>query len=220
MMDNMEYEKAIPLFIDALKVCNNVNHWELHYMLGQCYRLTGDIQNACSSLQKAISRQCRLRECFQNGEVHPKQASAVFQAYGIASQLNEDYYTALDMLKQAIKLNPYSFSSYNSLGITYRRQGRLGEAIECYNHAENLINEVMTKESRAKVQELLPGDPTFAMILNNRGLCKLDTEDFEGAKNDFMLSISETPEGYQYSAPKDNLTQLPQPKKRKWWLGP
>ena len=207
-MSNMEYGKAITIFIDALKVSDNVNKWELHYMIGQCYRFEGDMQSACSSLQKAISQECRLRECIQNGEVHPKEASLVFHAYGIASQLNEDYNTADFALKMAIQLNPYAFSSYNSLGITYRRQGMLTEALDCYNHAEKLINEIMIKESCSKAQELFPGDPTLAMILNNRGLCRLDTQDFEGAKNDFILSINETPEGYSYPNPTNNLNDL------------
>ena len=212
-MSHREFARAIPLLHSCLEVEDNSNDWTLHYMLGQCYRFEDDIQNACSSLKEAINvggltPAVRLKERIQSGEVRPEQASSVYHAYGIASQLNEDYNTADFALKVAIQLNPYAFSSYNSLGITYRRQGMLTEALDCYNHAEKLINEIMIKESCSTAQELFPGDPTFAMILNNRGLCKLDMKDLEGAKSDFMLSINETPEGYPYSEPIDNLSSL------------
>ena len=207
-MEQQRYEEAVPLFKQLIKDSDASPDWYYNWMLGLCYRFTGKLEKAQETLSIAVN-DCGLKEEVWAGDPRAaRSGNLVLHAYGIVCQLNEDYPTAVFAFEMAIKINPMAFSSYNSLGITLRKSGNPGGAITCYTQAEELILNACLQAGGMDVQDLIPGDPIYALILNNRGLCYMDMGQIREAASDWCASIDEIPESFEYPSPQENLDLL------------
>jgi tetratricopeptide (TPR) repeat protein len=100
-----EYEEALDCFKRATTI--NGNHVKAHQQMGLIYQKMGRTEEAKSSLEKAA-------------EIHLER-----------NQNSE----AEEIFKTVLKLRPDTTNVYNSLGIIYRRQGRLEDALRAYEKA-------------------------------------------------------------------------------------
>jgi len=100
-----EYEEALACFKRATTI--NGNHVKAHQQMGFIYQKMGRTEEAKASLEKAA-------------EIHLER-----------NQNNE----AEEIFNTVLRLRPDTTNVYNSLGIIYRRQGRLEDALQAYEKA-------------------------------------------------------------------------------------
>lgn len=182
-------------------------------------RFMGDFDRAVAFLIKAT-------------KLNPGEAP-VLLALGIAHQLSGQFEQAVGALKQAIVCDENFIEAYNSLGLTYRKMGRLREALESYEEGTERLMELVSAEVHkdpskcyrdevidgkatrtilpyvlAKTFELLKANLLYASLRNNAGVCLLELGDVENAHKLFQDAIECTPDGYDYPDPVRNLKQL------------
>ena len=152
---------------------------------------------------------------------------------GISHQLDENYSSSINALEQAISLDPNFYSSYNSIGLNYKKMGKFHKAIEWYSKATDrivyAITDQVTKDKEKcykkeiidgketlvmlpymldKMHELLTANPIYSVINNNIGVCMIDLGDTDSARGYFNESIKCIPDGYNYSDPFKNLESI------------
>lgn len=195
----------------------NPTDWKIHYHTGIAWRIIGDFDKAIHSYQQSVDF------CHDNFMNH--------YGLGIAYQLKSDFANALKSLIQAHQLEKTSVEVLNSLGMTYKKIGNIDKAMEVYNFAvQTLMGNIMTEleneginptnlspdESAAIVNmdifQLVPvklkEDNLYCTLQNNIGVCHTNLGQFEQAKKAFREAITFTPDGLDYNAPKNALSQL------------
>ena len=100
-----EYEEALAYFKRATAI--NGEYVKAHHQMGLVYQMMGRTEEARVSLEKAA-------------EIH------------LERNQNDE---AEEIFNAVIKLRPDTTNVYNSLGIIYRRQGRLDDALKAYEKA-------------------------------------------------------------------------------------
>ena len=89
-----------------------------------------DLQRAIGFHQTGKLQQAELI-CQQILQIHPQHFTALHLLGVIAYQV-ENFEIAVDLIQQAVKVDPNQSSCFFSLGLTLKKQGRLGEAINAY----------------------------------------------------------------------------------------
>ena len=180
-LENGEYE-------EALNTCHNIldihDSAEVYYNMGYIKGLKGDLEEALTCFRRAVTinghhakayRQMGMI-CHQMGnedEAHRYLATAA-EIHMDRKQNNE----AEEIFNTVLVLRPDTTNVYNSLGIIYRRQGRLREALEayqkalkvhpkdeyiCFNAARVHLDLGNQVESREYLRKALEINPYFAM---------------------------------------------------------
>lgn len=125
LLDAQRYDDALPLCLECIeRDPENANLW---YLAGQCYRFTGDFENAVRYLSRSLA--------MFSGEV------ATWLALGIALQLSGRLDDAAETLRRGIERFPDNPYLFNSLGMTRKLQGMTDRAINCYQKVIRLIAE-------------------------------------------------------------------------------
>ena len=195
------------------------NDWGLNYMVGQCCRFTGSLEDAVKFLGRAHALNL--------------QDANVLLALGVAYQMAGQYPQAIDALKNAVKHNPGLFSAYNSLALTFRLMGDMQAALLWYTRAEEgLVSAVcdvvyqdeekcfgegivdgkkilvMRPYAMEAVHERLRADSLYAVIKNNKGVCLQALGEFEAARASFEEAIEFIPDGVNYLEPHQHLAAI------------
>lgn len=193
--------------------------WNALYVLGVNLRLQERFDESISLLERAR-------------ELNPHDAH-ILLALGISKQLVDDLPGSVEMLQTAIQLNPILIEAYNSLGITLRRLGKFNEALDVYNKGidklvAQVVQEMEGNRSQYYRDEEVDGELTtyvlpqwsdaliariksnitYAIMLNNVGLCLEGLGRLEEAKQKYRDAISFTPANSVYPDPVDSLERL------------
>jgi tetratricopeptide (TPR) repeat protein len=217
LMQQQKFSDALPIIMGMLK--SHSEDWQINYMAGQCYRFLNNIPDAVRLLTKSAS-------------LNPSEAT-ILLALGIALQLAEEYELSIEKLEQAVRLDRSLIPAHNSLGLTYRKLGKIDEAVSCYCEAEEELCKAINKEVLkdlekcyrdeivdgksvryvlpyvvTRTKELLRADPTYAIILNNIGVCFMEAGVMDTAREQFVKSIEFIPDGYHYPDPARNLESI------------
>lgn len=187
------------------------------------YYLAGIVYRSANMLDKAIENYSIATKLDPQGEY-------ILLALGIAQQLNGQLEHAVQTLKKAIQINPDLPESYNSLGMTYKKLGKLLNAQHWYDEGLQCLVRLASAQARREnpsvasrtvgnsvffnpqlleeSHKILKSTPQYTIMSNNLGVCLAELGDIEGAKNAYRESIEFTPEGYDYPFPIINLSQL------------
>lgn len=138
LMKQGDYEEALKSFKRILNVYETA---EVYYNMGYIKTAQGRYEEAIVAFRRATQINNAFAQAFQKmGEAyskigHSKEAQKCYeQAAEIFMDKNMDD-NAEAVYMQALKVNPGTINVYNSLGILYRRQGKLGESIKMYRKA-------------------------------------------------------------------------------------
>ena len=112
-----DYLGALDLFTEIVRL--NPDDWNTLYLIGQCHRFTGKLEEAVQYLNKALKI---------NSEDAP-----IWQALGIAEQQRENYDLAVSAFKKAINIEPNYDLAYNSLALTHKMAGDIQIASDMYD---------------------------------------------------------------------------------------
>ena len=125
LFDARRYDDALALSLESIeRDPENANLW---YLAGQCYRFTGDFDNAVRFLSHSLDK-------FSD-------EAAPWLALGIAQQLSGRLDDATDTLRRGTERFPDDPHLFNSLGMTRKHQGMTDRAINCYLKVVSLIAE-------------------------------------------------------------------------------
>ncbi|MDZ7961221.1 MAG: tetratricopeptide repeat protein [Aulosira sp. DedQUE10] len=113
-------------------------------------------------------------DCTQAINLSPENAEAYLNR-GLANYRQQDYLSAIADYQRAIALKPYEFRAYYNLALAHAATNKYLEAIVDYNLALSQIS---------PSANLLLAD-----IYNDRGLARLQLQDFEAAMADFSKAI-------------------------------
>lgn len=167
---------------------------------------------------------------FSNALNFKPNNTPVLLALGISQQGAEQFEEAIETLKGVIQLNRDIPESYNSLGMTYKKMGRLSEAVRSYDEGLQCLTRLASAEAKRidpsvnshivgsdvfvspqlfeKSREILKSTPHYTITSNNLGICLAELGDIEGAKNAYREAIEFMPNGYDYPFPAINLREL------------
>ena len=145
LYDLSKTQLASGQYEEALNTCHNIlgihDSAEVYYNMGYIKGLKGDLEGALACFRRAVTinshhakayRQMGMI-CHQMGneeEAHRHLATAA-EIHMDRKQNNE----AEEIFNTVLALRPDTTNVYNSLGIIYRRQGRMEEALEAYQKA-------------------------------------------------------------------------------------
>jgi tetratricopeptide (TPR) repeat protein len=137
-MDKGEYEEALQTCNEILDIHDNA---EVFYNLGYILSIRGKFEEALSYFKKATRINGHHAKAF-------KQMGLIYQKLGrvddaqVCLERAADLHLTLkeeneaeEILNAVLSLRPDTTNVYNSLGIIYRRQGRLDEALKAYEKA-------------------------------------------------------------------------------------
>jgi tetratricopeptide (TPR) repeat protein len=130
---------------EALETCNDIiklsDNAEVYYNMGYILSVRGDFEGALKSFRKATRINDQHARAF-------KQMGLIYQKLGKIdeAQRNLEHAAELHMvlnqeteaeeiLNTVLTLRPNTTNVYNTLGIIYRHQGRLQEAVSAYQKA-------------------------------------------------------------------------------------
>jgi tetratricopeptide (TPR) repeat protein len=122
LMGEGEYEKALPYFVEAIKI--NPNHAEAYFQIGYCLAKLGRYPEAIEPYREAI-------------RIKPEDVDTLNNlcvAYGILGHYQE----AIEFCKKAIQIRVDLPEAYNNLGWAYQRVGRYQKGIESCKQAIRL----------------------------------------------------------------------------------
>jgi len=132
-------------FDQALDTCQSIleihDNAEVYYNMGYIKSLKGDLEEALSCFRRATTINKHHARAHQ-------QMGMIFQKLGREEEARQSLETAAEIhmernqnneaeeiFNTVLKLRPDTINVYNSLGIIYRRQGRLEEALRAYEKA-------------------------------------------------------------------------------------
>ncbi|MDR1080166.1 MAG: tetratricopeptide repeat protein, partial [Deltaproteobacteria bacterium] len=133
---------------EALETCNDIiklsDNAEVYYNMGYILSVRGDFEGALRSFKKAtlINNQ-HARAFKQMGLIYQKMGKIddaqknlehAAELHLVLNQENE----AEEILNTVLTLRPNTTNVYNTLGIIYRHQGRLQEAVGAYEKARKI----------------------------------------------------------------------------------
>ncbi|MDR1084956.1 MAG: tetratricopeptide repeat protein [Deltaproteobacteria bacterium] len=130
---------------DALVTCNEIldihENAEIFYNLGYILSIRGNFEEALSYFKKATKINSQHARAFKQMGLIYQKLGRIQEAQGCLERaadlhlvLNEEN-EAEEILNTVLTLRPDTTNVYNSLGIIYRHQGRLDEAIKAYEKA-------------------------------------------------------------------------------------
>ena len=180
LIQNGQLEEALQTCNDILEVDSNA---EVYYNMGYILSMRGNFEEAIKSFRKAtlINNQ-HARAFKQMGLVYQKMGR-LDEAQGCLEHAAELHMTlnqeneAEEIFNTVLSLRPDTTNVYNSLGIIYRRQGRLDESLKAYQKAmlvhpedENIyfnmarcqIELDLTADARQSLQRAIALNPGFA----------------------------------------------------------
>jgi Tfp pilus assembly protein PilF len=138
MMKQGRYDEAVKSFKKILDLHQSA---EVYYNMGYIKTAQGRYEEAIIAFRKATQINNAFAQAFQKmGEVYARmgrsrEAQKCFeQAAEIFMDKRMDD-NAEAVFMQALKINPNTINVYNSLGILYRRQGRMEDSIKMYKKA-------------------------------------------------------------------------------------
>lgn len=132
------------------------------------------------------------------------------QFYGLLEHHRNNSINAVELLKKAIAINPFSADYYVNLGAIYKHLGRLRDAIECYQvaiqlqpesaEAYNNLGNVYKEQgkidmARVAFEKAVALKPGFFNALNNLGLIHQQNNEFDDAEKLYSEAIEAEP-GY------------------------
>ncbi|MDR1607301.1 MAG: tetratricopeptide repeat protein [Deltaproteobacteria bacterium] len=168
-MDKGQYEEALQTCNEILVIHDNA---EVFYNLGYILSVRGKFEEALSYFKKATRVNSQYAKAYkQMGLIYQKLGrldeaqSSLERAADLHLTLKEEN-EAEEILNTVLTLRPDTTNVYNSLGIIYRRQGRLDEALAAYEkalkvHAQdeniyfNLSRVHLERGERSQAQEAL-----------------------------------------------------------------
>ena len=138
LMQEGKFEEALESFEQVLDVHEDA---EIYYNLGYIRTAQEKYEEAILAFRRATMIDNAFANAYKSmAEVYaklnkPDEAQDCFEkAAEIYMDKNQDDY-AESAFMQAIKLSPKTANVYNSLGILYRRQGKLNESVAMYRKA-------------------------------------------------------------------------------------
>jgi tetratricopeptide (TPR) repeat protein len=163
------YSGAIIDFNKSIEI--NPNNSDVYYSRAQAKEAEGDVSGMFSDLDKSI-------------ELNPKNIEA-YHIRGSKRFMAEKYELAIQDMKKCIELDPkqldeYHYYYYEILAESQNRLKQFNNALLTYN-------------------KLIQLDPLNASgYYNKRAGIKFDLDDFEGALNDYTVSIKSNPTSDAY----------------------
>ena len=132
-------------YSDAIKILEksiiaDKTQWNVWYLLGQCFRFTGEYNKAIDCLDYSI-------------RINSKDAS-LFLALGIVYQLVGKYDESLSALRKAIILDDHFILAYNSAGMTLKLMGNFNKSIDAYKQGIKSLALTFIKNSPNKFEGL------------------------------------------------------------------
>jgi tetratricopeptide (TPR) repeat protein len=129
----------------ALETCNSIleihEKSEVYYNLGYIKSLKGEFEEALACFQRATAiNGDNVKAHRQMGLIYQKMGrneearASLEKAAEIHLERNQNN-EAEEIYNTVLKLRPDTTNVYNSLGIIYRRQGRLADALKAYEKA-------------------------------------------------------------------------------------
>ncbi|MDR1038962.1 MAG: tetratricopeptide repeat protein [Deltaproteobacteria bacterium] len=133
---------------EALETCTDVislsDNAEVYYNMGYILSVRGDFEGALKSFKKAtVINNQHARAFKQMGLIYQKMGRIdeaqrnlehAAELHMVLNQENE----AEEILNTVLTLRPNTTNVYNTLGIIYRHQGRLQEAVVAYDKARKI----------------------------------------------------------------------------------
>jgi tetratricopeptide (TPR) repeat protein len=163
------YEEALVTCKEILDIHDNA---EIFYNLGYILSIRGNFEEALSYFKKATKINSQHAGAFKQMGLIYQKLGRIQDAQGCLERaadlhlvLNEEN-EAEEILNTVLTLRPDTTNVYNSLGIIYRRQGRMEEAIKAYEKAVkvhpgdeniyfNLSRVFLDKKDNVKAQQAL-----------------------------------------------------------------
>ena len=239
LMKKAQYSAAIPLFLEFLE--SNQDDCSAHYMLGQCYRLNGQLADALKTLK--ISEELLYVAAYKDDVIMQK---SIYLALGIAYQLNEEFDEAVRVFRKGISkcegapdkeitnqdkghILYQDIQLHNSLGLTYKYMNEYHKALEAYIKAREIIISEATKGS-GEARQLEDGTKTYHVDpgktylklkssiqycnnMSNIGMVYIAMGELESAEKALKESIEFIPEGNDFPPPHEGLTFINSKKK-------
>jgi tetratricopeptide (TPR) repeat protein len=207
-MKEARYTDAIPLLLQLEK--DEIKDWTLYYAVGKCYRFAGDLASAYQFLETA------------------KQINSVNEeiAYAFAEvcELRLQYADAISAYEDVLSLYPDRIAAYNKIGLLYIRMNRMDEAMKWFQKGmeqitvreragrdmrdEDYQDKLKAKMELGYVFPYTKAEDTMdlklikVVMINSIGVCYLEQQEREKAKQYFKASLSLLPEESAYTAPK------------------
>jgi len=126
------WNEALPLLLDLMRTSKYYDTWhQTHYLVGQCYRFTDQIEKAINELEKCVGL---IRH-----DADSKIYGSCYLALGIAYQLNGQYARAIHNLTLGFQKDPDNHLIDNSVGLTYRLMGNYDMALQAYTHSYGIL---------------------------------------------------------------------------------
>ncbi|MBD2338553.1 tetratricopeptide repeat protein [Calothrix sp. FACHB-156] len=163
-ISHSHYEEAIADFNQAIQLQNNLGQSDS----GEAF------SDRCLAYLQIQEYQQAIADCTQAINLSPENAEAYINR-GLANYRQQDYLSAIADYQQAIALKPADFRAYYNLALAHAATDKYLEAIVDYNLALSQI---------PPSANLLLAD-----IYNDRGLARLQMQDFEAAMADFSKAI-------------------------------
>jgi tetratricopeptide (TPR) repeat protein len=204
-MKEKRYADAIPLLLQLKK--EEIKDWTLYYTVGQCCRFSGDLASAYQFLETAK-------------QINRLNAEIVY-AFGEVCQLRLKYEDAIRAYEDVITLEPNRIAAYNKIGLLYARMNKTEEAMKWFQRGmkqvsvlENVgidMNDDVGRQHLKSKMELgfafpctKPEDTMDlqlikAILISNMGVCYLEKEEKDKARELFESSLSILPKGSIYN---------------------
>ncbi|MFQ5431304.1 MAG: tetratricopeptide repeat protein [Nitrospinota bacterium] len=178
LTDEGKYDEALLLYKRMLEAYEDA---EVYYNIGYIKTAQQKYDEALIAFRRAVMINGFYARAYKKmGEVHlkkgdPEKAEEYFTKAGDIFLEREMDNEAEEAYKEVLKINPDTTNVYNSLGILYRKQGKLEEAVKQYNMAIKV-------------------DPEDENILYNMGRALLDAERIDDARNAFTKALERNPD--------------------------
>lgn len=177
LMEDERYEDALREYGKVLDVLESA---EVYYNIGYIKTAKGEYDEALAAFRKATQINQMFAKAYKAmAEVYLKMgnrnmAEKYLQMAGEIFLERQMHENAESIFKEILSINPNTINVYNSLGILYRRQNRIQEAIDLYEKAVKI-------------------DPHDENIYFNLGRAYLDLNNPEMARKCFSKALKINP---------------------------
>ncbi len=133
---NQQYDKALPLYQEAIKLQPKEASYE--YALGTLYQQQNDLDNALTAYQQALTldpKNADYQKAISN--VNELKAGPIIQK-AIEKQTSGDLDTAINLYNQAIAIIPNNAELWTNLASAYQQSDHFNEAINAYKKGYDL----------------------------------------------------------------------------------
>ena len=139
------YPEALSILVKLIDA--DPDDWSNNYLMGQCYRSMGNIDEAVTYLDKAA--------------IIKPEDSPTWMALGIAHQQDQNWKAAIGSLKMALEIDPDFVLAYNSLAYTQLEMGEVENAVHNYDAGlKALARQVVSTFENARNNPILAFEPT------------------------------------------------------------